>query len=126
MSPPDGLTNPAMILSSVVFPQPLGPSIVRNSPGWTSNETSLTAIASPNVLVTCSRRTDADATGREPLPGAITARNARGPMGGPRLHEVPGYFPKSGSISFFCRSLHVGQFLTTTVRSGCHWLVNPM
>src|SRR5580658_855990 len=38
--------------SSVVFPQPEGPSSVRNSPGRIASETSSTAVNEPNFLVT--------------------------------------------------------------------------
>src|SRR4051812_28172196 len=37
-APASGTTKPATILSSVVLPEPLGPSRVRNSPGLTSRD----------------------------------------------------------------------------------------
>ena len=40
--------NPAMILSSVVLPEPLGPRIVTSSPGWTVRSTPASATTSPN------------------------------------------------------------------------------
>ncbi len=43
MSPAVGVSKPAIIISVVVLPEPLGPSSVRNSPEWMSSETPATA-----------------------------------------------------------------------------------
>jgi len=45
--PASGRSKPATIRSVVVFPQPEGPSSVRNSPGCTARLMSLTAYTSP-------------------------------------------------------------------------------
>src|SRR5438067_2330819 len=47
--PSSGSSNPAMILSSVVLPDPLGPRIVTSSPGWTVRSTPASATTSPNL-----------------------------------------------------------------------------
>ena len=54
MRPAVGSSNPAIMRSVVVLPQPLGPSIEKNSPPGISNVTSSTATVSPNFLVTRS------------------------------------------------------------------------
>src|SRR5262245_55035866 len=53
--PSSGVSNPAIIRSVVVLPQPLGPSIEKNSPARTANETPRTAATSANRFVTPSR-----------------------------------------------------------------------
>ena len=50
--PPLGDSNPAIMRSSVVFPQPLGPRSEKNSPRRMSSETRSTATKSPNRLLT--------------------------------------------------------------------------
>src|SRR5215216_3768341 len=57
ISPPSGLKKPAAKFSSVVFPQPEGPSSVMNSPRLTASETSCSATVLPNCLVTALKRT---------------------------------------------------------------------
>src|SRR5438874_12934596 len=52
MSPPSTEEKPAIMRSSVVLPQPDGPSSVNSSPSPTSSETRSTAMAAPNRLVT--------------------------------------------------------------------------
>ena len=52
-----GSSNPPIMRSVVVLPQPEGPSIEKNSPSSMSNERSSTATASPNIFVTRSTRT---------------------------------------------------------------------
>ena len=52
MSPPVGISSPAIMRSTVVLPPPLGPSKAINSPSLTENVTLLTAATSPNFLVT--------------------------------------------------------------------------
>src|SRR6476659_9237402 len=54
MRPSSGLSKPAIMRSVVVFPQPLGPSIEKNSPSPISSDTSSTATASPKRLLTLS------------------------------------------------------------------------
>ena len=46
-SPPLGSIRPPTISSSVLFPQPLGPTIETNSPSPTSSETSCIASTEP-------------------------------------------------------------------------------
>src|SRR5438093_3130042 len=50
--PASGVSNPPIIRSVVVFPQPLGPRIEKNSPSAISNVTSFTAVCLPNRLLT--------------------------------------------------------------------------
>src|SRR4051812_5001012 len=57
MRPSSGRSNPAIILSVVVLPEPEGPSSVKNSPGSISRSTRSTAMTSPYVLRTPRRRT---------------------------------------------------------------------
>src|SRR2546430_6324889 len=52
MSPPSTEEKPAIMRSSVVLPQPDGPSSVKSSPSPISSETRSTAVAAPNRLVT--------------------------------------------------------------------------
>src|SRR5690242_19287361 len=56
--PRDGLSNPPIILRVVVFPQPLGPRIDRNSPASTARETSRTAEYSPKHFSTLTSSTE--------------------------------------------------------------------
>jgi len=49
--PEVGSSKPAIIRRVVVLPQPLGPSIEKNSPSPISRSIPLTAVASPNSLV---------------------------------------------------------------------------
>src|SRR6266568_3982164 len=55
-SPCVGSSSPAIILSSVVLPEPEGPRNTRNSPSRTSRSTSLTAPSSPWVKILVSLR----------------------------------------------------------------------
>ncbi len=55
--PSDKASRPAIILMVVVFPEPLGPIIEKNSPCCTSNVTPSTATYSPKRLETFSRLT---------------------------------------------------------------------
>src|SRR3954447_22327122 len=58
--PSSGSSNPAIILSVVVLPQPDGPSSEKNSPGSTVSSTPATATTPPGKrLVTRSRRIEA-------------------------------------------------------------------
>src|SRR5882762_9283508 len=52
MSPLSTGEKPAIMRSSVVLPQPEGPSSVNSSPSPISSETRSTAVAAPNRLVT--------------------------------------------------------------------------
>ena len=47
MSPSLGVSNPAIIISVVLLPDPLGPSSVRNSPPGISSDTPRTAPTPP-------------------------------------------------------------------------------
>src|SRR6516165_10961435 len=57
ISPLSGIKKPATRLSSVVLPQPDGPSSVISSPRRTSSETSSSAVSLPKRLVTPSSST---------------------------------------------------------------------
>src|SRR3954467_1561579 len=57
MRPASGRSNPAIIRSVVVFPEPDGPSRVKNSPASMSRSTWSTATTSPYVLRTPRSRT---------------------------------------------------------------------
>src|SRR5438128_384876 len=57
MWPASGRSKPAIIRSVVVFPEPDGPSRVKNSPASISRSTWSTATTSPYVLRTPSSRT---------------------------------------------------------------------
>ena len=61
--PEVGASKPAIIRSTVVFPEPDGPSIEKNSPSRISRSRSSTAVTAPNRLVTDSSRTAADMHG---------------------------------------------------------------
>lgn len=52
--PLSGVSKPAMMRSSVVLPQPDGPSRAKNSPCPISSETPSSAVTSPNLRVTPS------------------------------------------------------------------------
>src|SRR6266581_5721192 len=52
-SPVSGQSRPAMIRSSVVLPEPDGPSSASNSPSATFKSTPSSAVNAPNVLVRC-------------------------------------------------------------------------
>src|SRR5215831_15717458 len=58
MLPPVGSSNPAINLSSVLLPQPLGPSRKNSSPAWMCRFTSPSALVVPKHLDTRSSRTD--------------------------------------------------------------------
>src|SRR5689334_6780609 len=58
MSPSSGCSNPAIMRSRVVLPQPDGPRSDRNSPLRTSRPMPSMAVAAPNRLVMAVRRTD--------------------------------------------------------------------
>src|SRR3981081_3599669 len=58
MRPSSGVSNPASILSSVVLPQPLGPSRAKNSPALMSSDSRSTARNAPNFLTTASMRSN--------------------------------------------------------------------
>src|SRR2546421_7469344 len=57
MRPSSGRSKPAISRSVVVFPEPDGPSSVKNSPASTSRSTWSTATTSPYVLRRPERRT---------------------------------------------------------------------
>src|SRR6476660_4682761 len=59
ISPADSLSRPASIRSSVVWPQPDGPSSAKNSLRWISSDTLSTAITSPKLLLTLRMETTA-------------------------------------------------------------------
>src|SRR5437763_12490438 len=51
-SPADGRSSPVTTFTSVVLPAPFGPTMETNSPSLTRNETLLSALNTPNSLVT--------------------------------------------------------------------------
>ena len=63
MSPSFGASNPAIILSRVVFPQPEGPRMEKNEPLGIRNETPSTAVNPPKRFLTRSH-SRSYATGR--------------------------------------------------------------
>src|SRR4029077_635086 len=56
ISPAVGVSRPAIIRKSVVFPEPEGPRKTRNSPSRVSRSTSLTAPSSPSLNTLVSFR----------------------------------------------------------------------
>src|SRR3954467_416785 len=76
--PAEGATRPAIIRSSVVLPQPDGPSRETNSPEATARSTSATASCVPNRLLRRSRASSATAAGDLPLPAPLPLRQVRG------------------------------------------------
>src|SRR3954468_9807602 len=78
ISPEVGRSNPAIMRSVVVLPDPEAPRRVRNSPGAISSETSSTAAKAPNRLV--SRRSSRK---------VATLLSARWLRSLPCLHLVP-------------------------------------
>src|SRR6186713_1424582 len=92
--PASGASKPASRRSSVVLPQPDGPSSAKNSRSWISSVTPSTAAKSPKRLVICSKLTSAAMrhanhiwprceTGAEPatsnhLPGRLVVFGFRG------------------------------------------------
>src|SRR5262249_35843130 len=87
--PASGCSKPATIRSSVVFPQPDGPSRVRNSPASTSSETSLTTGVPPNDFRTPSSET-------APCIGSLDLRE-KGPDSIPRRAALR---PRAASALF--------------------------
>src|SRR5438105_3593190 len=73
--PDVGCSKPAIIRSVVVFPHPLGPSSVRNSPSATSSEIASTATVSPKRRVSESSSSMALRLGRANEFAATTARS---------------------------------------------------
>ena len=59
MSPALGISKPAIIISVVVLPDPLGPRSVRNSPERTSSDTPSTALMRSNFFSRSARATEA-------------------------------------------------------------------
>src|SRR5262245_58933057 len=55
ISPEVGISSPAIILNTVVFPPPLGPNKATSSPSATEKLTRSTAITSPNRFDTWFR-----------------------------------------------------------------------
>src|SRR5690554_4368010 len=85
-TPASGSTKPATIRSTVVLPQPLGPSRVVKLPRGISRERSATATVSPYVLRRPVRRTCGVSAGGVRL-GADTGELLEGPER-PARHEV--------------------------------------
>ena len=75
-SPLVGGTSPEIMLSVVVLPQPEGPTMIRNSPSWTSRLMPLTAVKSPNRLTRSFRMIRAT----DVLPAIVVRRLQRRTM----------------------------------------------
>ena len=79
--PASGVSKPAIIRSVVVLPQPLGPSIEKNSPSAISSVTSSTAVWLPKRLLTPLSAIATDigesnpVSGRSPQPGCLSLRH---------------------------------------------------
>ena len=71
MRPASGASKPAIMRRVVVLPQPLGPSIEKNSPPGIVIVTSFTATTSPNRFV---HGFDEDLPGRPP-PSCVVVRS---------------------------------------------------
>src|SRR3954467_1415672 len=82
--PQPGASNPASMRSSVVFPQPDGPSSAKNSPRRMSSETPSTAWTSPYRLVTSTMRTRGAGSG-----GRATRTRSRPPSTAPTPATLP-------------------------------------
>src|SRR5712691_5685199 len=93
ISPRSGTRKPATRLSSVVLPQPDGPSSVISSPRRTCSATSSSAAVSPKRLVTRSSATamswDVAAPGAVPSAGRLNVENLSEPEehGGERQQD---------------------------------------
>src|SRR5438128_9416289 len=81
MAPWVGSSNPPIIRSEVVLPQPEGPSRLKNSPRSISSVRSSTAVTSANRLVTRSSRTSMSAKGAPFVGGVVTVPDCRTPAG---------------------------------------------
>src|SRR3974390_2734240 len=68
ISPMVGVSRPAIILRSVVFPEPEGPRKKRNSPSRVARLTSLTAPSSPSLKTFVRFRVSTTAIARALLP----------------------------------------------------------
>src|SRR5665213_2922610 len=84
-SPPFGCTRPATSISSVVFPDPEGPSKVRNSPSARSRLAPARAITSPYVLL---RSRTESLTRREAGPVTNACRPAARSGENPRVEAL--------------------------------------
>src|SRR5581483_6348032 len=117
MSPSSGCSRPATRRSSVVLPQPLGPSRVKNSPSWTSSEMPPTASTGPKRLRTLVRRRNGRSSVAPIVLGSILSRPMAantildGRLSGGLLAQ-PGA-PRSVLLSarFALRKLKLGQLL---------------
>src|SRR5581483_5049034 len=86
--PPSGRLSPATMLSRVDLPQPDGPTMARNSPGATSNDTRSSAVKGPAAPWLKRRVTSRTAiTGAAPA-GAAVIRTP--PRPGPRAPAASG------------------------------------
>src|ERR1700757_4010445 len=77
MSPSVGTSSPAIMRRTVVLPPPLGPSSAINSPSLTEKLTELTAVTSPNFLLTLW----SSMLMREPSESMLVLGNGRFPLG---------------------------------------------
>jgi hypothetical protein len=80
MRPSVALSSPAMMRSSVVLPEPLGPSRITISPLAMSRSTASSAVASPNRLLTPSIRISGSAANPDAPSGSVPT-TAAGPAG---------------------------------------------
>ena len=84
MRPSLGVSKPASMRSSVVLPQPDGPSSAKNSRSKMSSDSRSTATTPPKRLLTASNRTSGRAA------GSVQARIARARHAGSRVEIAPG------------------------------------
>src|SRR3972149_1940507 len=87
MAPLSGISKPAISRRQVVFPEPEGPSIVKNSPSRISRSTRSTARTSPKWRLTARKRTDGVLT-RQPRDPSVPAA-ADGATGRPSTTDHP-------------------------------------
>src|SRR5690606_37880088 len=79
--PASGISRPAIIRSSVVLPQPDGPSSTMNSPSPISRDTSSVALdVPPGYVLTRSRRIT---SAMRPLPSSASSQRRS-----PHVHQV--------------------------------------
>ncbi len=77
MRPSLGASKPASMRSSVVLPQPDGPSSAKNSPCRMSSVSASTATTAPKRLLTASNCTSAGAVPSSAIPVLTTDENQR-------------------------------------------------
>src|SRR5205823_4630793 len=111
ISPDVGASKPAMSMSVVVLPEPLGPSSVTNSPSKTSSERLLTAIARPYCFETARNVTRGSLIGCANLARMPDGRNTASPCAAFVLGRLRycRYRPVAGGDSFNQGATLAGQ-----------------